>query len=202
MTAIVGAQNSTTDPNSASTILPVAVETIVNVDPIADLASTAPTRVTQQRIVPAGVKQRNVRVQLLNDPSSATGDPLNTAAIFGPIGPVTSQGSRTITWLTNPNNPDQTLLAMSQMSFYFSAAPYYTYADWIANVPEWPNSTYNMTNIVCTFWQDEATSDIIGNSNGVFSKQSCYNFGVGGSVFLMATLRLRIIANTTSISTS
>src|SRR5882762_5783503 len=142
------------------------------------------SRLTQQQQLPSVVKQRNVVVQLDNGPS-LTGEPYWVIQ-----GPISSGGSRTVTWITAPVITNQQLFGMGMMSFYFSATPYSTYNDVKLNTPSWPNSTFNMTNLICSFWQDEGAT----NGYNIISKQTFYNFS-GTAVYFMATLRTRILSN-------
>lgn len=174
---------------SASKAVQPQVMSVAVSDPVGDLRAS--TRVHQQVIVPAAVQQRNITIQLLNTPDPS-GEP--SWIIFGTVANGTS---RTVNWTTGPQVAGTELFAMSQMSFYFSTNPYNTYADFKANTPQWPGAAFNMANVICSFWQDEAMSDGVN----VSSRQSLYNFS-GGPIYVMATLRLRIIANTTNVSTS
>ncbi len=203
--AIFDSQTITTDitPKAetafSNILIPTTFDVITNNDPIADLAGATSSRVTQQRIIPLGVKQRNIQIQLLNSPAADV-RPFNTADIFGgSLGPIANNSSLTVTWSTGSPS-GQEILAISQMSLYFYPTSLPSYDAYAAKTTAWPNTSYSMRNIFCSFWQDEAKLDTQGNANGLFSSSSCYNWS-GADVYVMATIRIRILANVTQVNT-
>lgn len=178
--AVVSAAKAVT-----SQVMSVAVH-----DPVGNLAAS--TRVHQQAIVPAAVKQRNITVLLADSPNAPNGEPswfIN--------GAIPNDASQTVNWTTSSNPAGTELFAMSMMSYYFSLVPYSDYPTFKANSLQWPNASYNMNTVPASFWQDEAMSD----GNNVVSRQSFVNFS-GVPLYYMATIRLRILANTTNLGTN
>lgn len=180
--AITDATDNTTSVASAvSSTLPF----VDNNDPVGNQLASA--RTTQQHIIPAAVKQRNIEIDIINRPAIGL-DPA-----WGIFGPVPSGASRTLVWITTGNAE---LFATTPMSFYFATANYPDYATFKQQGSLWPGPQFNMTNILCSFWQDEADSD----GSNIVSKQTLYNYS-GLSVYVMATTRVRFIANTTVVGT-
>lgn len=188
MTEIVTATDNTASlPSSSTTVLQIENPggQVGDVDPLSQMISTS-GRVTQQRVIPGGVKQRHLEVEFENAPTNLSKDP--GFVIFGPI---SSGISKTVTWTTSSTvSAQQQLFAMTTMSFYFSLVSYPTYATFRQSGSLWPNGLFNMTNVICSFWNDEESSD----GYNIVSKQSFYNFS-GAPVYVMAAIRLRLFSN-------
>lgn len=177
----------------SSTVQLVNPPSIDNRDPVGDLNNS--TRVHQQQVIPGGIKQRNLTIQLLNDPDPTfTG---NTEPFWFIFGGVPSNGTNTVNWTTFSNTPKTELFAVTQMSFYFSQIPYPDYQTFKAQGEQWPGEVFNMRDIICSFWQDEGLSD----GYNVISRQSLYNFS-NVTVYVMATMRQRVLANTSSLTSN
>jgi hypothetical protein len=132
-------------------------------------------RTIQQDITPASTQRRFLGEVITGYPESTD---IGSGAYSSTV-TVADGGSRTFTFtLTDLYN--RVKMASPDQSFYIDGS-------------SWPNSTHNMTNVICTFWNDWSQTDNVDTA----TRMSLVN-NSGVSISVIAVVRFRFILNAKS----